>query len=235
MKVSSCLNVDHGATGSQRAALDEEDFMPVTARTSGGGVLALSPRRRASELSLLASGSSSLTAASTTSTSSNRDKASVSSHNNNETEFPRFVAVESSVAKHQQKKSSGNTEQTVVHLSPRKKGDGAGSNNANTPSEQSHLTVASSPVFSRRTITFCVDDSLQDSEQETKSNSSRNGGSKRPRCLQDKSKSLSSFPDYVARFRSKMVEIRSSFRRSSRLGIYADFWTPPPLAGDTYS
>ena len=44
---------------------------------------------------------------------------------------------------------------------------------------------------------------------------------------QDHSKSMSSFPDYVAKFRSKMVEIRSTFRKTSRMGIYNDYWIPP--------
>jgi len=45
--------------------------------------------------------------------------------------------------------------------------------------------------------------------------------------VQDHSKSMSSFPDYVAKFRSKMVEIRSSFRKTARMGIYNDYWIPP--------
>lgn len=36
-----------------------------------------------------------------------------------------------------------------------------------------------------------------------------------------------SFPDYVAKFRRKMVEIRSRFRETARLGLYADYWVPP--------
>ena len=43
----------------------------------------------------------------------------------------------------------------------------------------------------------------------------------------ERSKSMSSFPDYVAKFRSKMVEIRSSFRRTARMGLYTDYWVPP--------
>ena len=36
-----------------------------------------------------------------------------------------------------------------------------------------------------------------------------------------------SFPDYVTKFRRKMVEIRSRFRDTARLGLYADYWVPP--------
>jgi hypothetical protein len=36
-----------------------------------------------------------------------------------------------------------------------------------------------------------------------------------------------SFPDYVAKFRRKMVEIRTRFKETSRLGLYSDYWVPP--------
>ena len=40
-----------------------------------------------------------------------------------------------------------------------------------------------------------------------------------------------SFPDYVAKFRRKMVEIRSRFKETSKFGIYGDLWVPPPIDG----
>ncbi|KAL8584619.1 hypothetical protein ACOMHN_002348 [Nucella lapillus] len=43
------------------------------------------------------------------------------------------------------------------------------------------------------------------------------------------SKSMSSFPDYVSKFRNKMVEIRTSFRATARMGLYNQFWIPPDL------
>ncbi|XP_052776680.1 putative uncharacterized protein DDB_G0282133 isoform X6 [Mya arenaria] len=36
-----------------------------------------------------------------------------------------------------------------------------------------------------------------------------------------------SFPDYVAKFRRKMVEIRSRFKDTSRYGMYSEYWVPP--------
>ncbi|KAK3783130.1 hypothetical protein RRG08_046926 [Elysia crispata] len=35
------------------------------------------------------------------------------------------------------------------------------------------------------------------------------------------------FPDYVSRFRQKMVDIRTRFRETARLGLYQDYWVPP--------
>jgi len=42
-----------------------------------------------------------------------------------------------------------------------------------------------------------------------------------------------SFPEYVSKFRRKMVEIRSRFKETSRLGLYSDYWVPP--AGESAS
>lgn len=36
-----------------------------------------------------------------------------------------------------------------------------------------------------------------------------------------------SFPDYVTKFRRKMVEIRTRFRESARFGFYSEYWFPP--------
>lgn len=35
-----------------------------------------------------------------------------------------------------------------------------------------------------------------------------------------------SFPDYVAKFRRKMVEIRSRFKETPHHGLYTDYWVP---------